>query len=210
MNAAQLYAAVTFLAGVILLLGWLYVTTDNQRSNTMLLKSVLLFVLPIAVIVALPEEVDRFPLSMWVFVLIEECLKAAAAATEQEPMDRFLLVALFGIWELIWVKPLWGLNHAAFLEDWTNLQLVGLTAAGIVTVLMHSVTAEIYAFRFAQRLPLALLVSWILHTGFNESVDLLGVSLLASLLQLLPLVFLFTALWPKKLEPTSAQSSSSS
>ena len=117
MNAPQLYALITCAAGLILLLGWAYVSTDNPRSNRILLKSVLLFVIPIGGVVALPERLFQFRLSMWLVVLIEESLKATAASTEQRPIDRFLLVALFGIWELIWVKPLWGLNHFALLED---------------------------------------------------------------------------------------------
>jgi hypothetical protein len=208
MSAPQLYALVTCLAGSILLLGWLYVTTGNPRWSTILLKSVLLFVLPALVIVALPDALFRFPLSMWVLVLIEESLKAIASATERDPMDRFFLVVLFGIWELVWVKPLWGLNHFSVLEGWSNLQLAGLTVAGIITVLMHSVTAEIYAFRLARNLPLALLLSWVFHTAFNESIDLFGVSLVSCLLLLLPLVLLFVALWPKR--PPEPQSSSSS
>ena len=199
MNAGQLLATVTCLTGIILLLGWLVPTTDNPQWSTMLLKSVLFFVLPVAVVVAVPDQVFRFPLSLWVVALIEECLKATAAATERSPLDRFFLVALFGIWELIWVKPLWALNHSALLADWSNLQLTGLIAAAVVTVLMHAVTAEIYAFRFQGRLWLALVVSWVLHVAFNESVDLFGVSLVASLLQLLLLFFLFVGLWPKGL-----------
>jgi hypothetical protein len=117
MNAPQLYALTTCASGLLLLFGWAYVTTDNPRSNRILLKSVLLFVMPIGVVVALPERLFQFPLSMWLVVLIEESLKATAASTEQRPNDRFVLVALFGIWELVWVKPLWGLDHFAILED---------------------------------------------------------------------------------------------
>lgn len=203
MGAAYVYALVTFASGVILLLAWLYVTIDNPRSARLLLKSLGLFVLPGVVIVALPDRLFQFPLSMWVLVLIEESLKAAAASTEQKPMDRFWLIALFGIWELMLAKPMWGIEQMDVLEGWTRLQLTGLTAAGMVTVLMHSVTAEIYAFRLGGRIAAALAVSWILHIAFNESIDLMGVSLLTSLLQLLPLLLLFVALWPKRIEATS-------
>ena len=159
MGEAGLYAVVTALAGVILFLGWLYATTDNPRSATILLKSVALFVVPVALLGLFPEDLFRFPLSMWVVVLLEECLKALGAKTEQTAINRFLLVVLFGIWELVWVKPLWGLNHSVVLDGWNNLQLAGLTAGGIVTVLMHAVTAEIYAFRFG-RVAVALIASW--------------------------------------------------
>jgi hypothetical protein len=205
MSAAQLYAALTCVAGGILLLGWLYVTADNPRSSWILLKSVAIFVLPTVGFVALPERLFQFPLSLWFVALVEESLKAGAAATERNRLDRFFLIVLFGIWELTLVKPLWGLRHAMPLEGWSSLELTGLTVAGIVTVLMHGVTAEIYAFRFHGRLPLALAVSWAIHAAFNESVSLLGVSLMASMLQLLPLLLLFAALWPTGLRPTSVQ-----
>ncbi|MEO8454790.1 MAG: hypothetical protein ABI454_06495 [Sphingomicrobium sp.] len=197
MNAGQLFATVTCLTGVILLLGWYYVAIDNPRSSTLLLKSVALFVLPTFILVALPQELFRFPLSLWIGALIEECLKGIAAATERTRLNRFVLVALFGIWELVWVKPLWGLNHSAFLADWNNMQLAALTAAAVVTVLMHCVTAEIYAFRFGGRLLYALPASWAVHVAFNESVGLLGVSLLASAVQFLVVAVLFAVLWPK-------------
>ena len=206
MSSGGLYAIVTFCAGLLLLLGWLYITADNPRSTKLLFKSVVLFVLPGIVLVALPTDLFQFPLSMWLLVFVEECLKATAAVSEKDPRDRFWLVALFGVWELTLAKPLWGLNHANVLNGWDRLQLAGLTTAGIVTVLMHTVTAEIYAFRFPLRIPLALSLSWALHTAFNESVDLLGVSLIASLLQLLLLTLLFAALWPRG----AYQSSSSS
>jgi hypothetical protein len=197
MDGAHLYATVTAIAGVILLLGWLYVTTDNPRSTAMLAKSVLLFVLPGAIVVALPEQLFQFPLSMWVLVLFEETLKAIAATTEETRADRFWLVALFGAWELTVFKPLWGLSHVATLESWSNLQLTGLTVAGLITVVMHGVTAEIYAFRFEARLPLALFVCWAIHVAFNESVGLLGLSVLSCSVLLLAVLLLFAALWPK-------------
>lgn len=208
MSTAQFSAVITCVIGVIALLGWLWFTSENAHSNNLLFKSILLFVLPGAALAAIPLKFLQFPLAMWVGVFIEECLKATAAATEKDPTDRFWLLALFGIWELTLAKPLWALNHFALLEDWSNLQLAGLSAAGFVTVLMHSVTAEIYAFRFARRLPLALIISWALHTAFNESIGLVGVSLMGCLLLLLPLVLLFIALWPKRPQPVQSSSSS--
>ena len=185
------------------MLGWLYVTTDNSRSNALLFKSVMLFVLPTLVIVVLPEGLFQFPQALLVVAFIEELLKASAARTERNHMDRFLLVALFGIWELTWVKPLWALSHPGVLENWSNLQLAGLTAAGLVTVLMHTVTAELYAFCFKGHLPTALFASWCLHVIFNGSVGFLGVSFLASLLEFMPLFLLFVALWPAELRKGS-------
>jgi hypothetical protein len=193
MTAAYLYALVTFGAGLLLLLAWLYLTADNLRSNRLLLKSIVFFVLPGIPLALLPPRALAFPFAAFVGTLVEECLKATAAATEKNRTDRFWLVAMFGVWELLLAKPLWGIAHASVIQDWTQLQLAGLTAAGVITVLMHSVTAEIYAFRFGGRIAAALIMSWALHSAFNQSVDWMGVSLVASLVQLLPLLLLFLA-----------------
>jgi hypothetical protein len=196
MSAAQVYAAVTCLTGVILLLGWLYVTSDNPRSIKLLIKSVLFFVLPGILLALVPPSLVQFPLALWVGTLIEEALKAGAVRGEQTKLDRFFLVSLFGIWELALGKPGWGLAHAGLLDNYTNLQLVGLTMGGMITVLMHAVTAEIYAFRFEGRLGLAVAVSWAIHTAFDEAIDLLGVSLVAGSLLFMVLIIMFVALWP--------------
>src|SRR4051794_35161492 len=112
MNTPQLYATVTCLTGVILLLGWLYVTTDNPRSIQLLLKSVWRFVLPGIVLAFVPPSLVQFPLALWVGTFIEESLKAVAVRGEPNRLDRFFLVSLFGIWELALSKPAWGLAHA--------------------------------------------------------------------------------------------------
>lgn len=205
MSAAQFYAVITCVVGMILLLAWLYMTTDNPRSTPMLLKSILLFVLPCVGLAVISPSLVHFPLSLWIGTLVEELLKLVAARSEKNQVDRFFLVTLFGIWELTWAKPVWGLSHAVLLVDSTNLQLAGLSAAGLIAVLMHAATAEIYAFRFQGRILLALATSWLIHTAFDESVLLFGVSLIAQSLQLLVLTILFVALWPKGLLTSSIQ-----
>jgi hypothetical protein len=136
-------------------------------------------------------------LSLWLLTFLEEALKATAAKTERGSHNRFWLISLFGIWELMLAKPLWGFRHAAVLDTFSAVGLAGLTAAGVLAVLMHCVTAEIYAFRFKQRIPVALGVCWLFHTAYDEAVGLLGVSLVSGLVLLLPLALIFVALWPK-------------
>lgn len=202
MSAAYLYSLLTLATGFILLMGWLYVTAANPRSGKLFLKSVGLFVVPIGVAVAVPDHLLQFPLALWVVALVEEALKATAAATESEPLNRFWLVTLFGIWELTLAKTMWGIEQSATFAVLTPVQSVGVVAMGVITVLMHSVTAELYAFRFVGRLAAALAASWVLHVGFNETVTFLVTSLgptfATGLLLLLPLALLFFALWPKR------------
>ena len=196
MNATYLTAILAFGVGVILLLLWAYFTTDNPRSNRLLLKSSWLFVLPGAAIWALPDSIYRFPLSMWFAVLIEECLKFYAARTEPRPRDRFALIALFGIWELMLAKSVGMLTGDRLPANWGRPEAIMLLLAAMVPVLMHIVTAAIYAFRFRGRLWAAFVASWAVHTAFNEAVDLFGISPLFSGAELIVLAILLAAIWP--------------
>ena len=59
MGPGATYAAITSLAGVLMLLGWLYATVENPRSPVILGKSFLLFAVPIMLA---PSELFQFPL----------------------------------------------------------------------------------------------------------------------------------------------------
>jgi len=196
MGAGSTYVMLTLGAGALLLLGWAYVTTDNPRSTPMLAKSVWLFVLPMIVLIALPDAVFAFPLSLWVGVLIEEGLKANAARTERASMDKFWLVSLYGLWELAIAKPINGLGSHVELAEWGRWEILGLVAATALPALMHTVTAAIYAFHLKGRLWLQLLVAWALHVTFNEMVDLFGPSPWSSGGQFVVLLILLALLWP--------------
>ena len=184
MPPGHLFPTMTLTLGVLLMLAWAYATRDNPRSLKMLAKSLGLFVFPGAVLWLLPTDWLQFPLSMWFIVFLEEFLKAFASRTERAPIDRFWLVALFEIWELMLTKTLWGLEHEAAFGDWGRLQILGITSAAALPVLMHVTTAAIYAFYFEGRLWAAFSISWLLHATFNQSVDLLGISPLAFVVQL--------------------------
>jgi len=180
MGPGATYALVTFLAGALLLLGWRYANIENPRSGVMLKKSSLLFVLPIMLA---PVQLLQFPLSMWVLVAWEEGLKAFASSRERRPIDKFWLVTLFGIWELMVDKPFWGLIAAQTVDGWDRLAIAGLIYATALPVLLHAVTAAIYAFTFRRRLWAAFIVSWAIHTMFNETVDYFGLSPIAVIIK---------------------------
>ena len=198
MTLGSLSAIITFLAGIILLLVWMYATTGNPRSTTILLKSILLFVVPGTVLAALSPMLFHVPLGLWVAVLLEECLKAIGAVTEKNRSDCFFLVVLFGVWEFILIKPLLALLNPLVTEGMSTSQLLGITIGSMMAVLMHAVTAEIYAFKFSGKIAPALAMSWLIHTLYDESVNLLGISLSSSLVQFLILILLFVGLWPRK------------
>lgn len=131
-----------------------------------------------------------------------DSLGLIVADENNEPMNRFWLVVLFGIWELMLSKTTRGIEQIATYAMLTPAEAIGITAMGIITVLMHSVTAEVYAFRFRGRIAAALAASWVLHVGFNEAVTFLvtslGATIFTGLLLLLPLALLFFVLWPKR------------
>lgn len=157
----------TFAAGVLLLLGWLYATIDNARSGTLIKKALLFFVLPFLFSPGL--QLVRLPFGIWLAAGYEEGVKAFASTRERSPQDKFWLVALFGIFELMVDKPFWGLFLARSGESWDRLSMAGLVYAAALPALMHTVTAAIYAFAFRQRLWASFLASWVIHSVFNET-----------------------------------------
>lgn len=195
MGPGGTFAAVTFLSGFMALLGWLYLTTDNPRCGKMIKNSLLLFVVPL---IFVPMSWFQFPLSMWAWTACEEGLKVLAAKSERNRFNRFWIVSLFGVWELMLSKPIWGLVIAASNESWDRLHLAGLIYATALPVLMHTVTAAIYAFRFEGRLWAAFMVCWIIHTAFNETVTYFELSVPAALTETLVLAMILLAILPRR------------
>lgn len=180
MGPGATYAVMTFCVGVLLLLGWLYATTGNPRSGTMLRKSLLLFAAPMLLA---PAHLFHFPLGMLALVASEEGLKVFASTREQARLNKFWLVTLFGVLELTLIKPLWGVALARTGSDWDRLSMAAIIYATALPVLMHAVTAAIYAFAFERRLWAAFLASWAVHTAFNLAIAYFGLSPVAVMIE---------------------------
>jgi hypothetical protein len=120
---------------------------------------------------------------MWAVVAFEEGLKTFASTREQNRNDRFWLVSLFGIWELTLDKPFWGYFLAQPIANWGGLEVSGLVYATALPVLMHTVTAAIYAFLFERRIWAAFIASWLVHTSFNWAVAYFDVSATAAVVE---------------------------
>lgn len=180
MGPGATYAAVTFLTGAMLLLGWCYATADNPRSVTILRKSLLLFALPLLL---WSGALFSFPMAMWMLVACEEVLKALASTGEQNRRDRFWLVSLFGVWELTVNKPFWGLDIARSGESWSHTSMAAFLYASALPVLMHAVTAAIYAFSFKRRIWAAFAASWAVHFAFNETAQRFSLSPIALIIE---------------------------
>ncbi len=202
MGPGATYATITFIAGVLCLLGWLYATADNPRSSAILKKSLWLFVLPVLLT---PAPFFTFPLGMWALVAFEEGVKAFASTREQDAKNRFWLLSLFGVWELTLDKPFWGLVVAQSAESWDRASLFGLALATVIPVVMHAVTAAIYAFCFEGRLWAAFITSWLIHTAYNESVEYFGLAPAVQLTQVAILTILLAALVTNRHALTNAE-----
>jgi hypothetical protein len=196
MSAGATYGLATFLVGVMFLLGWLYATAPNPRSGAILKKSLWLFALPILLT---PGGWLEVHVGMWALVAFEEGLKTFASTREQEHKDRFWLVSLFGIWELMLDKPFWGVVLAQPIANWTRLEVSGLLYATALPVLMHTVTAATYAFAFKRRLWAAFLASWVIHLSFNEAVSYFDLSIKAAVVETAVLAILLIGIFQSQL-----------
>jgi hypothetical protein len=202
MGPGTTYFVTTFLAGTLCGLGWLYATADNPRSLSMLKQSLWLILLPMLLA---PGPLLTFPLGMWVGVGFEEGIKAFASTKEQQAKNKFWLVSLFGVWELALDKPILGLVIAQSTESWDRTSLFWLLLAGTVPVLLHAVTAAIYAFCFESRLWAAFITSWLIHTAYNESVNYFEFSPAVSLARAAILALLLAAVMAKRGGVTTVQ-----
>lgn len=195
MSPALTYAAITFLTGVMSLLVWLYCTAGNPRSIAILGKSLLFFIVPI--IVLAPLAVFTFPLAMFVWVACEELVKAFASTRERLSYDRFYLVSLFGVWEMIASKPFWGVILARTPDNLTRVDIMLLVSGTALPILMHTITAAIYAFRFRGKLWAAFGTCLILHASWNVIAPRYFASATAELCEALVLILLLIAAMPR-------------
>jgi hypothetical protein len=174
MDSAKLLSLTLFGGGLVSLLVWLLMVMDGGRAPGLLRKSVVFFLLPGSLMVVIPLLIPPFAVGPATFfgilaaaVLIEEFLKVSAARSEARPADKFALICLFGIFELMLAKPLGPLIAGGLFGEWSRLGIVGFAAGGLLAMLMHTTTAALYAFRFTARPWLGLLSCFALHLIYN-------------------------------------------
>jgi hypothetical protein len=184
-SSGALLAFALFASGLVSLLLWLAVMLGNPRLAPILRKAVVFFLLPGALMVVIPIIAPTLLLGvvlsggLWallglllLLVLFEEFLKLAASRSEARPDDKFAFAMLFGIGELMLSKPLGPLLAGEFFGGWSGWGLVGLIFGGMLAMMMHSVTAALYAYKFADRPWLGLLACFALHASYNFLVIL--------------------------------------
>ncbi|MEO1967743.1 MAG: hypothetical protein ABGW87_03385 [Sphingomonadaceae bacterium] len=200
MGTGATYAIVTFLVGVIFLLGWAYATASNPRGGAMLRRSFLVFALPILFV-----PIQWITPSMWVLVAYEEGLKWFGSTFEQNDFNKFWLVSLFGIWELTLYKPFIALYYSD--QNLDRLAIAGLVYVTALPVLMHAVTAAIYAFEFVRKRWLAFLASWAIHFTFNETVTHIRETPIAAAIETVVLAIILAGIVIRQRQLAKASSS---
>lgn len=168
MERMSLFVGVTFFCGVLLLIGWSLATRKNPKRRALFKKSLWLFALPIMLV---PWSIMDIPFILLLVILFEEGLKVIGAYSENERWNRFWLVVLYGLWELTIDKPLRGLAISEELDAWANCQVLLLILAAILPVLMHGITAAIYAFPKKRYLWASYIFSSTIHFLYNEAAD---------------------------------------
>ncbi len=185
-SSGALLALTLFASGLVSLLLWLALMLGNPRLGPILRKSVVIFLLPTALMIIIPiiappqlllPIVMMGPIAvvgiLLLFVLFEEFLKSTAARSESRPYDKFAFAMLFGIIELALAKPLMPLVAGELMGEWSRWGLVGLTIGGVLAMMMHSVTAALYAFKFPDKPWLGLLSCFAIHAFYNFLVMVL-------------------------------------
>lgn len=179
-SSGALLALTLFASGLASLLLWIALMLGNPRQAPILRKSVVFFLLPGALMIVIPivaPPVLVLPyllLGPWtvlgillLFVLIEEFLKSSAARSESRPYDKFAFAMLFGIFELALAKPLLPLVAGDLMGEWSRWGLAGLAIGAMLAMMMHTVTAALYAFKFPDRPWLGLLTCFAIHAFYN-------------------------------------------
>lgn len=179
-SSGALLALTLFASGLVSLLIWFALMLGNPRLLPILRKAVVFFLLPGALMIVIPIVAPGLlirPIILlggWVIVaffllliLLEEFLKSSASRSEPQPYDKFAFAMLFGIGELMLSKPLTPLIAGSMMGEWSRWGLAGYVAGAMLAMLMHSVTAALYAFRFANSPWLGLFTCFAIHAVYN-------------------------------------------
>lgn len=169
MNGAAMGAV---LVALLLLGAWYLIVRKLRRPPWPLLRVALLFFASFMAGVVLISKIAPIllvPLAL-LWIPLEEILKyRASRPLADRPIDAALAVSLFGVLELGVAKAFFLAVDESFLLNNTDpLQLTGFSLFAAAPVLLHVVTAMIYAFsRMSAARKILLCVA--IHWCFNQS-----------------------------------------
>jgi uncharacterized membrane protein len=166
----MVFALATFLIGLIALLVWLRIFGFDQRARGILLAALLLLLAADLansglgfMIWGIPggNSPDQIVLKIVVFApILEEAAKTFGALNRHIRRERFTLVSLFGIYELILSKPISMLQAT----NWSDL------LPAFPALAMHVLTATMYAYSLEHRWTAKFAICVLIHALFNGFV----------------------------------------
>lgn len=169
---------ITFLIGTMCLAIWLYFT-DADATAIRILWTCLLCMLLAEVGAAIFSFTTTlvFDLSEWALLginlvlvapIFEELAKFLACRPLREPLHRFALVCLFGIYELMLSKPF-------TMEQPFSMHGFFESLEAVPSLFVHGLTAMIYAFYFTGARWQQLMIGIAVHAANNALVFFVGV-----------------------------------
>lgn len=168
---------ITFLMGALCLVVWLYLT-DADATAIRILWTCLLYLLATELVEAiLSFTADfTFDLNEWTLLginivllapVFEELAKVLACRPLREPLHRFALVCLFGIYELMLSKPF-------TMEQPFSMNGFFESLEAVPALFVHGLTAVIYAFYFTGARWRQWMICIVVHATNNALVFFVG------------------------------------
>lgn len=169
---------ITFLIGTLCLAVWLYLT-DVDATAVRILWTCLLYMLAAEFIAAILSFTTTmvFEFTEWTLLginlvllapIFEELAKVLACRPLREPLHRFALVCLFGIYELMLSKPF-------TMEQPFSMHGFFESLEAVPSLFVHGLTALIYAFYFTGARWQQLTIGIAVHAASNALVFFVGV-----------------------------------
>ncbi len=179
-GSEQFRSSPSFL-GCITLGGWLLFTRADETGVSILRQSLwsivilpTLLAIPLAIAALIADiALGNFlpPALLYVggligLVLFEEAIKLRPSRLRRSGIQAFALVSLFGIFELALFKPVltWGVSASA-------TEIFCLQSSLLPAVVLHVLTAAIYAFHFRQSPKTQFAICAGVHFLFNLTAD---------------------------------------
>jgi len=163
-------AVLTFLLGLLAFLIWIGWRGIARPARAMMVTGLLYLLVAnlvqnvldfIGSLVFGFEEIHQILVEFLLLIpIVEETVKIHAAKSQVLAAGKFAMISLFGIYELMLLKPLSMINA----EHW-NEALIAVPALA-----MHLLTATIYAYRFGGNQKKQFTICLLVHTAFNGLV----------------------------------------
>lgn len=173
----------TFLIGFVLLCGWFLALGSDRRALALLQQAARLILLPLLFLAAFhillgflagalaglnptkPHWLVPVAMGLVIPTVIEEAIKLRASRRLSNGNDVFVVVVLFGVFEIALLKPLNMIGTEVSLATQTFL---------MPAVALHALTAAIYAYFLRDRPGVQFALCLGIHLAFNWAAMRVG------------------------------------